>query len=167
MPFWWKRAQWQEQFTREVTARCYANMEVIRANYKADDTIRYCPAWSPPNKAGRPAKGTRKRKLSALEIVQGKNMKKPKPLTRFCQICRGFSHRTINCWHQEKIKEHCTKACKADQAAIEEAMMISADPLPIWPGHWQGCEGNWGEEGCERNGDEEGCEVNGDEGTAD
>jgi hypothetical protein len=45
-------------------------MEVIRDNYKPDDTIRYCSSWSAPNKAGRPAKG--KRKLSALEIAQGK-----------------------------------------------------------------------------------------------
>jgi len=29
MPFWWKRAQWQEQFPREVTAQCFANMVVI------------------------------------------------------------------------------------------------------------------------------------------
>jgi hypothetical protein len=43
-------------------------MEVIRADYKADDTIRYCPAWSSANKPGRPAKG--KRKLSALETAR-------------------------------------------------------------------------------------------------
>ncbi len=70
MSFWWKRAQWQEQFPWEaVTSECYANMEVIRADYEADDSIRYCPAWSAPNKSGRLAKG--KRKLSALKIAQG------------------------------------------------------------------------------------------------
>ena len=89
MPFWWKRAQWQEQFPREVTAQCFANMEVIRADHEADDTIRYCLAWSVANKPGRPAKG--KRKLSALETVQGMK-RKPKYLTKCCQICRGFSH---------------------------------------------------------------------------
>jgi len=54
-------------------------MEVIRANYEADDSMYYCPSWSTPNKARRPSKG--KRKLSALEKSQGKK-KKPKPLTR-------------------------------------------------------------------------------------
>jgi len=49
MPFWWKRAQWQEQFPREVTAQCFANMEVIRADHEADDTIRHCLAWSAAN----------------------------------------------------------------------------------------------------------------------
>jgi hypothetical protein len=56
MPFWWKRAQWQEQFPREVTAQCFANMEVIRDGHEADDTICYCLAWSAANKPGRPAK---------------------------------------------------------------------------------------------------------------
>jgi len=86
MPFWWTRKQWQEQFLQEVTSQCYANIEVIRADYEADDFMRYCPSWSAPNKAGCLSKG--KCKLSALvEISQGKK-KKLKPLTRFCQICR-------------------------------------------------------------------------------
>ena len=125
MPFWWTRKQWQEQFPQEVTSQCYTNMEVSRADYEADDFMRYCPSWSAPNKAGCPSKG--KRKLSALEISQGKK-KKPKPLMRFCQICRGFSHQTIDCWHQEKNRQHRPKAWTTEQAAIEEAMIISADP---------------------------------------
>jgi hypothetical protein len=124
--------QWQEQFPQDVRAQIYTNMDVIRDTYKADDSMRYCPSWSAPNKAGRPSKG--KRKLSALEMAQGKE-KKPKPLTRFYQICRGFSHQTINCWHQERNRMHRTKEWIAKRAAIEEALIISADPVPIlWPG---------------------------------
>ena len=115
--------------------------------------------WSADNKSGRPAKG--KRKLSALETAQGMK-RKPKYLTRFCQICRGFSHRTIDCWLQEKNKEHRPQAWKGqlaqemnealEEAEVEVAMRISADPLPVGAGDWQG----W----CDGNGDEE-------EGTAD
>jgi hypothetical protein len=65
MPSWWTTTQWQEQFPQDVRAQFYTNMEVIRDNYEADDSMRYCPSWSAPNKAGRPSKG--KRKLSALE----------------------------------------------------------------------------------------------------
>jgi len=57
MPFWWTRKQWQEQFPQEVTLQCYANMEVIRADYDADDFMCYCPSWSAPNKAGPPVEG--------------------------------------------------------------------------------------------------------------
>jgi hypothetical protein len=35
----------------------------------------------------------------------------------------------------------------AEEAVIEEAMRISADPLPVGAGDWQGCEGNGDEEG--------------------
>ena len=81
-------------------------MEVIWADYEPDDTIRYCPSWSMPNKAGRPAKG--KLKLSALNIAQGMK-KQQKYSTRFCQICTEFIHQTIVCWLQEKNKDHCSK----------------------------------------------------------
>ena len=95
----------------------------IRADYEPDDINCYCPAWSAPNKAGHLTKG--KRRLSTLEIAQG-NKRKPKQLTRFCQICRGFSHRTIDCWLQEKNKEHRPQAWKGQLAqemneALEEA----------------------------------------------
>ncbi len=110
--------------------------------------------WSAANKPRRLAKG--KRKLSALKTAQG--MKRmPKHLTRFCQICRGFSHRAIDCWFQEKNKEHRPKAWKGqlaqemnkelEEAEVEEARRISADPLPVGAGDWQGCDGNGEEKG--------------------
>jgi hypothetical protein len=151
MPFWWTRAQWQAQFPRESVAVCHANMEVIMADYEPDDNNRYCPSWSAPNKAGRPPKG--KRRLSAIEVAQGKKRSAPKkPLTRFCQICRGFSHRATDCWLQEKNKDLRPKSWKDKQAtklaaAVEEAMRVSADPLHIGPDNWQGGEGNGPDEG--------------------
>jgi hypothetical protein len=153
MPFWWTTTQWQEQFPQDVKAQFYTNMEVIRETYKADDSMRYCPSWSAPNKAGHPSKGKRKR--SALKKAQGKK-KKMKPLTRFCQICRGFSHRTIDCWHQERNRKHSTKEWIAKRAAIEEALIISADPVPIlWPGfQTQESEEDVDEEGSEEDVDD-------------
>jgi hypothetical protein len=83
--------------------------------------------------------------------------RKPKYLTKFCQICRGFSHRTIECWLQEKNKEHRPQAWKGqlahevieapEEAAVEEAMRISADPLPVGAGVGLGGAGNGDEEG--------------------
>jgi hypothetical protein len=103
MPFWWMRAQWQEQLGKDVSAECFANMELIRAEYQPDDNHRYCPAWSAPNKAGPPPKG--KRRKSILEQAKGKRSK-ARPLTRFCQLCLQFGHRTVDCWVQENNKEH-------------------------------------------------------------
>jgi hypothetical protein len=44
MPFWWTRAQWQEQFGKDVLAECFVNMELIRVKFHSDDKNRYCPA---------------------------------------------------------------------------------------------------------------------------
>ena len=96
-------------------------------------------------------------KEPALETAQGMK-RKPKYLTRFCQICRGFSHRTIDCWLQEKNKQHRPQAWKGqlaqemnealEEAEVEVARRISADPLPVGAGDWQGwCDGNEDEEG--------------------
>ncbi len=75
--------------------------------------------------------------------------RKPKYLTRFCQICREFSHRTIDCcWLQERNKQHRPQAWKgqlaqemieeeaAEEAVVEEAMRILEE-----------CEGNRDKEG--------------------
>jgi len=157
-----KKGGGRKKVPREVTAQCFANMEVIRDDHDADDNIRYCPAWSAANKPGRPAKG--KRKLSALETAQGMK-RKPKYLTKFCQICRGFSHRTIDCWLQERNKKHRPQAWKgqlaqemieedaAEDAVVEEAMRILEE-----------CEGNGDEGGTA---DEEEGTADEEEGTAD
>ena len=44
-----------------------------------------------------------------------------------------------------RLKQEIIEAAK--EAAVEEAMRISADPLPVGAGDWQGCEGNGDEEG--------------------
>jgi hypothetical protein len=92
--------------------------------------------------------------------------RKPKYLTRFCQICRGFSHRTIDCWLQERNKKHRPQAWKgqlaqemieeeaAEKAVVEEAMRILEE-----------CEGN-GDEGGTAD-EEEGTADEKQEGTAD
>ncbi len=150
-PFGGQGHSGRRKFLRESVAVCHANMEVIRADYEPDDNNRYCLSWSVPNKAGRPPKG--KRRLSAIEVAQGKKRLAPKkPLTRFCQICRGFSHRATDCWLQEKNEDLCPKSWKDKQAtklaaAVEEAMRVSADPFPIGPGDWQGGEGSGPDKG--------------------
>ncbi len=37
MPFWWMHAQWQEQLGKDVSAKCFANMELIRSEFQLDD----------------------------------------------------------------------------------------------------------------------------------
>jgi hypothetical protein len=94
MLFWWMHAQWQLQYGKYVLAECFTNMEVVRAEFQTDKRNRYCTAWSAPNKAGRLPKG--KFRKSVLEQAKGKRSK-VRPLTRFCQLCLQYSHRTVDC----------------------------------------------------------------------
>jgi hypothetical protein len=146
MPFWWMRAQWQLQYGKDVSAECFANMEVVLVEFQPDGRNRYCPAWSAPNKAGRPPKG--KNRKSVLGQATGKRSK-ARPLTRFCQLCLQYSHHTVDCWMQEKNKEHhpwnwkdTPEEANNDLMAIKVALMDdtlrrTADTLPLAPGHWQ------------------------------
>jgi hypothetical protein len=147
MPFWWTRAQWQEQLGKDVSAECFANMELIRAEFQPDDKNRYCPAWSAPSKAGCQAKN--KRRKSVLEKAKGKRSK-VRPLTRFCQLCWKYNHCTIDCWVQDKNKEHHPKnwkpTCKEEPnndltnieaAIVQDTLRRTAEGLPLRPGVWQ------------------------------
>jgi hypothetical protein len=121
-------------------------MEVVRAEFQPDERNCYCPAWSAPNKAGCPPKG--KGRKSVLEQATGKRAK-PRPLTRFRQLCLKYSHRTVDCWVQEKNKEHrplnwkdTHEEANNDSTAIKVALVddtlrMTADTLPLAPGHRQ------------------------------
>ena len=89
------------------------------------------------------------------------------PHKEFHQICRGVSHQTTDCWYQEKNKHRRPMTWTMEQVAIEEAMIESADPIPIWGGQrWQGSV-DVDEEGCEGSVDvdEEGWEEDVEKGT--
>jgi hypothetical protein len=140
MPFWWTSAQWQLQYGKDVLVECYANMEIIRAEFEPDDKNRYCPAWSAPNKAGHPPKG--KRRKSCLEQATGKRSK-ARPLTKFCQLYLKYSHQTVDCRVQENNKEHRPLNWKdtrneanndwtANNAAlVDDTLRMTADTLPL------------------------------------
>ncbi len=119
-------------------------MELIRVEFQPDDKNRYCLAWSAPSKAGRPAKN--KHRKSILEQAKRKRSK-ARPLTRFCQLCWKYNHRTIECWVQDKNKEHRPKnwkpTCKEEAnndlmnikaAIVENTLRRTAEGLPLRPG---------------------------------
>jgi hypothetical protein len=72
-------------------------MTTMKEKYSANNSIRYCPDWTAPNKAERPKKGARRK--SALEVAHGKGKKKHKTL--FCTICSKYNHTTANCYDEE------------------------------------------------------------------
>ena len=61
MPGWWKTSTWRFQLPQE--ANIYANFDIkfLKDSYPPNDTVRYCPDFVAPNKAGHPQKNMRKK----------------------------------------------------------------------------------------------------------
>ena len=104
MPYWWRTDHWRLQFPRDVMAECNLSMETIREDGIANAHIRYCPAWSAPNKSGRPKKNERRKSVLEKAGVT-KVAKKPKLMIRFCQVCHKGSHVANECWELAKNAE--------------------------------------------------------------
>jgi len=103
MPYWWRTDHWKKQFPKEVLAECHVSMETICEDVQPNDKIMYCPSWSAPNKAGRLKKNER-RKTVLEKAGATKVTRKPKLMTKFCQLCHKSSHLTNDCWELEKMR---------------------------------------------------------------
>ncbi len=74
MPKWWTTEMWRLQYPKDTTVLCDFGMDSLKDNHEPDTTLRYCPPYVAPNKAGRPKKD--KRLKSSLEAGGKKRKKK-------------------------------------------------------------------------------------------
>ena len=65
MPLWWTTIMWRKQYPRNHN-HTTVTMNTLTSNHIANDSLRYCPPYAAPRKAGRP-KGTLKRCKSPME----------------------------------------------------------------------------------------------------
>ena len=102
MPYWWRTDHLRLQYPIDAVVACNLSIETIREDGIANSNIMYCPAWSAPNKSGRPKKNERRK--SVLENAGVKKVtKKPiKAMMKFCQVCHKKSHIANECWEVEK-----------------------------------------------------------------
>jgi hypothetical protein len=65
MPCWWTTKMWQKQYPKKLS---YSNisMNTLKSNHQPNASLRYCPPYAAPSKAGRP-KGSNKRGISPME----------------------------------------------------------------------------------------------------
>lgn len=73
MPKWWTTEMWRLQYPLNLHSLCDFSIESIKQNELPEMTMRYCPPYSAPNKAGRPHEG--KRKKGILEERKPKRKK--------------------------------------------------------------------------------------------
>ena len=53
MPQWWKTWHWQKQYPPHSVLSCDFNMTALRMT-SPNTSLKYCPPYSAPNKAGQP-----------------------------------------------------------------------------------------------------------------
>ena len=75
----------------------------IKAKYKADDRLRYCPDWAASRKAGRPKKNE-KRKPGVMDAIAKKKRRK----VLWCDICHKFNHNTRDCYKNQSAEDLAT-----------------------------------------------------------
>jgi hypothetical protein len=102
MPYWWRTDHLRLQFPKDVLAACNLSIETIREDGIANPNVMYCPAWSAPNKSGRPKKNERRKSVLEKAGVKTVSKKPIKPIMRFCQVCHKSSHIANECWELEK-----------------------------------------------------------------
>jgi hypothetical protein len=73
MPKWWTTEMWRLQYPLNLHSLCDFSIESIKQSETPEMTMRYCPPYSAPNKAGRPHEG--KRKKGILEETKPKRKK--------------------------------------------------------------------------------------------
>ena len=73
MPKWWTTEMWRLQYPLNLHSLCDFSIESIKQSETPEMTMRYCPPYSAPNKAGRPHEG--KRKKGILEERKPKRKK--------------------------------------------------------------------------------------------
>ena len=73
MPKWWTTEMWRLQYPLNLHSLCDFSIESLKKTELPEVTMRYCPPYSAPNKAGCPHEG--KRKKGILEETKPKSKK--------------------------------------------------------------------------------------------
>ncbi len=89
MPNWWTTEMWRLQYPLDQHSLCDFSIESLKQTEPPELSMRYCPPYSAPNKAGRPKEG--KRKNGILEE------KKPKRR-------KGTAKEATNDWNRKQSK---------------------------------------------------------------
>ena len=97
MPYWWTTEHWQDQYAMEVNCRTDILLNTVKTSTRADDTIRYVPAWLAAKKKGRPKEDIREKSV-ADHIKELAKKKRSRRTKFFCRICHKFDHNMADCF---------------------------------------------------------------------
>jgi hypothetical protein len=106
MPYWWTTQHWQDQYAMEVNCRTDISLNTVKSNTRANDTLRYVPAWLAPKKKGRPNRNVREKSVMDLIEESAKKKKRTRRIKLYCRICHKHNHNTVDCYQNPANEEN-------------------------------------------------------------
>ena len=96
----------------------------MKSSTRADDTLRYVPAWLAAKKKGRPKENVREKSVTDLIEESAKKKKRTRRIKLYCRICFKHNHNTVDCY-QNPANEQNEQA--KQQKTLENVMEESDD----------------------------------------
>ena len=79
---------------------------MVKTSTKADDKLRYCPAWIAAKKKGRPKADIQEKSVMDIIEESAKKKKRSRRSKYFCNICFKHNHNTVDCFHNSANKRN-------------------------------------------------------------
>ena len=119
MPYWWTTEHWQNQYAMEVNCQTDILLSTVKSSTRADDTLRYVPAWLAAKKKGRPKENVREKSVMDLIEESAKKKKRTRRIKLYCRICFKHNHNMVVCY-QNPANEQNEQA--KQQKTLENVM---------------------------------------------
>jgi hypothetical protein len=82
----------------EVTCQSDILLNTVKTSTRADDKLRYCPAWIAAKIKGRPNADVREKSVTDLIEKSAKKKKRTRRIKLFCRICFKHNHNMVDCY---------------------------------------------------------------------
>ena len=103
----------------EVNCQTDISLNAVKTSTRADDKLRYVPAWLAAKKKGRPKENVREKSVTDLIEESAKKKKRTRRIKLYCRICFKHNHNTVDCY-QNPANEQNEQA--KQQKTLENVM---------------------------------------------
>jgi hypothetical protein len=86
MPHYWTTAHWKLQYAEDIVANTNINITGVKAKYRQNEKLKYCPDWSMGNKRGR-SKKQEKQMTVMVHGAASSHKKRKCRVKMWCKIC--------------------------------------------------------------------------------
>ena len=83
-------------------------LNTVKTSTRADDTLRYVPAWLAAKKKGRPKENVREKSVTDLIEESAKKKTRTRRIKLYCRICFKHNHTMVDCYQNPANEQQKT-----------------------------------------------------------